>query len=100
MAVHLWMNRQSNRQGKCYCSERDALYTSRTPLVLMPHFSIVSYLQSTNIGFKTELSSAEPETYTEKDTGASGFGQQIGVDGSVPDIKWIVVFNRSCSLKA
>lgn len=62
----------------------------------MPHFSIVSYLQSTNIGFKTELSSAEPETYT----GASGFGQQIGVDGSVPDIKWIVVFNRSCSLKA
>lgn len=35
-----------------------------------------------------------------KDTGASGFGQQIGVDGSVPDFKCIAVFNRSCSLGA
>lgn len=44
---------ESNRQRN-YCPERDALYTSRTPLVQMAHFSIVSYLQSTNTGLKRQ----------------------------------------------
>lgn len=34
-----------------------------------------------------------------EDTGASGFGQQTGVNGSVPVIKRMVVLNGNCSLR-